>query len=188
MSISSGSISFPPLPNIATYVFVDGTNLFAEFRNAQLHPPSIMQLLQLTEPSQRLVRICVYTTDEKAQKAREEFGANFFDNCRVIHGVTVKSQGNNGKEKNREKGVDAQLVADLVYHAATRNANHVILVANDSDFQFALKRVEDFGCTTELRWFIRTPCQSLVNATDKLVYLDKEALETRYGATAISKG
>jgi uncharacterized LabA/DUF88 family protein len=50
----------------------------------------------------------------------------------------------------KEKGVDALLVADLIYHAAQKNIDYAIVVTHDTDFVQPLKRVEDFGCRTSL--------------------------------------
>ncbi|MGH8727043.1 MAG: NYN domain-containing protein [Burkholderiales bacterium] len=47
-----------------------------------------------------------------------------------------------------EKGVDALLVADMVYHAAAKNYDYALLISVDADFAHPLRRVEDFGCRT----------------------------------------
>ena len=49
---------------------------------------------------------------------------------------------------SKEKGVDALLVADLVYHAASHDVDYTVLVTTDTDFVHAIRRVEDFGCRT----------------------------------------
>ena len=68
------------------------------------------------------------------------------NDVRVVlgHGIPTKD-GN-----IREKAVDALLVADLIYHAASRNCDYAVLVSMDTDFVQAIRRVEDFGCRTSV--------------------------------------
>jgi uncharacterized LabA/DUF88 family protein len=164
MSGASHSIGFRWSPDMGrrAYAFVDGTNLIAELRNAKLKLPSVLSLVCASVENMLVLRVYVYTTVEKADKAKIDFGGEFFAGCRLVYGDTVPTP----KGDPREKGVDAQLVADLVYHAASRNADHMILVANDSDFRFAIKRVEDFGCTSEILWVVKQPNRRLSESAD----------------------
>jgi NYN domain len=174
MAGTGGSRSFRWSPDMGrrAYAFVDGTNLIAELRNSRLTLPSIFRLVSGSVSQMLVLRVYVYTTEEKADKAKTDFGAEFFAGCRLVYGDSVPTP----KGEPREKGVDAQLVADLVYHAASRNADHMILVANDSDFRFAIKRVEDFGCTSEILWVIKEPNQRLRESADGATTRDREFL------------
>jgi uncharacterized LabA/DUF88 family protein len=85
----------------------------------------------------------------------------------------------------KEKGVDALLVADLVYHAATRNCQFAAVFSCDADFTFALKRVEDFGCKTAVVAVGNQAPQLLRDACDEYYFLSKEfLLQSGYGGDA----
>lgn len=180
MGGTSSSLSSSHLPNIPTYAFVDGTNLLCALSKAKMRLPSLRALFNSIDNPHRLVRVYVYTTEEKANNAKKIHGINFFDGCRLVFGRTVGAD-----KKVREKGVDVQLVADLVYHAATKNAGHVVLMANDGDFEFALKRTEDFGCTTKVLWIVEQPCKALQEASDEFSYYVESQLINIFKATKI---
>jgi uncharacterized LabA/DUF88 family protein len=181
MGSSHSSYSPPPLPNTATYAFIDGTNLFKAIRDANLKLPQLRRLLTDTrDSSHKLIRIYVYTTIEKAKRELNEHGPDVFEGCRLVYGVTVTG----GSGNVREKGVDAQLTADMVYHAASRNAAHIVLISNDSDFQFALRRTEDFGCTTEVISVIAETCDALKLACDRCQTLEISDLIKTFGVTS----
>src|SRR5262245_53648629 len=73
-------------------------------------------------------------------------GSKFTNDVRVVlgHGIPTKD-GN-----IREKAVDALLVADLIYHAASHKSDYAVLGSMDTDFVQAIRRVEDFGCRTSV--------------------------------------
>ena len=181
MSIS-GSFTPPWDPNNGrrTMAFVDGTNLIAEMKNKQIKLPSVHALGAWAVEPKLLVRVLVYTTEAKANAAKTLFGDEFFKDCRLVYGDTIET----GSDV-REKGVDAQLVADLVYNAAQKNADHLILISNDSDFAFALMRAEDFGCTTEVRWGGGNVNSRLINAADSVFSFTKEELQVGFNATEL---
>ena len=139
-----------------TMIFIDGTNFFCRLREQRLKMPSLTRFLNIIRSNRPLIRTYVYSTKKRIEEAQREHGENFLDGCRIIHGDSVST-----KSGYKEKGVDALLVADLIYHAASNNCNYAILVSHDSDFRHALKRVEDFGCRTAL-------CAVAVHAPDRL--------------------
>jgi uncharacterized LabA/DUF88 family protein len=135
---------YPPRAFEKAMVFVDGTNFLNRLREANLRSHTIRALAEAAVLGRELARIYFYTTSEKLERAKEIHGTTFTDGCRVVLGDSVPL----GNGKFREKGVDALLVADLVYHAAQKNCTYAVVVSNDSDFAHAIKRVEDFGCNT----------------------------------------
>lgn len=128
-------------------IFIDGTNLFYRLTGAKLVVPSIRNLFQkfsfITDGCE-IVRIYLYSIQQHVEAALQRHGAQSLDGIRVVFGDAIPTSGGNLKEK----GVDALLVADLVYHAASRNCDYAVLVSSDTDFARAIKRVEDFGCRT----------------------------------------
>jgi len=125
-----------------------------------------------TVGSRQLTRVYIYTIQERLDEAKAVHGEDCFKGCRVVLGDSVPAK--NGSV--REKGVDALLVADLVYHAAMKNFQYGIVISNDSDFAVALKRVEDFGCRTGLVSLIRKAPQRLIDSCDDFTLLDLPSL------------
>jgi uncharacterized LabA/DUF88 family protein len=124
--------------------FVDGTNMFYRLEAAKLKLNSLIGLCQFYCGGRQLIRSYLYTSKPHYDRAKERHGEAALDQIRVVLGNAVRTGDGNYKEK----GVDALLVADLIYHAAAKNFDYAVLVSTDADFALALKRVEDFGCRT----------------------------------------
>lgn len=169
------SASIPPISFERVMVFIDGSNIFPNVRESNLKIPSFYKLGALNIGSRQLTRVYVYTTQEKLDDAKQRHGQDCFSGCRVVLGDSVHL----GNGKYREKGVDALLVADLVYHAAMKNFQYALVVSNDSDFAVALKRVEDFGCRTGLLSVIKKAPERLINACDDFIFITNEKLLER---------
>ena len=173
-SVSFGAAP-APLGNIG--IFIDGTNLIYRLESTKLKIDSIKPIVTQHQYLQgrNLTRIYFYTIQHHYDRARELFGASFFDGIRVIFGDQAPISGN-----FKEKGVDALLVADLIYHAATRNVNSALLVSCDTDFQYAIKRVEDFGCRSNLLAVGVEAPDKLRQSVDDYFYLSTDELEDRF--------
>ena len=127
-------------------VFVDGTNLFYRLEGVKLKLPSLVPIIRYWEPEREIVRVYLHTSQPHYDRALARNGATLLDGIRVVFGEAIPT----GDGNYREKGGDALLVADLVFHAAARNYDQAILISSDQDFAHALKRVEDFGCRTSV--------------------------------------
>lgn len=154
--------SYPPQAFEKAMVFIDGSNLFPRIREARLKVLSFHNIAKSACRRRELIRVYLYTCQEKLDKATNEHGKEAFKNCRVVLGESVQLE--NGK--HREKGVDALLVADLIYHAASRNCQFAAVLSNDLDFSVALKRVEDFGCRTGVLSLIHKAPERLIQSCD----------------------
>lgn len=163
--MSSGS--YPPQAFEKAMVFIDGSNLFPRLKEAKLKVPSFNDIAKIACRGRTLHRAYLYTCQEKLDKAIEEHGEESFKGCRIVLGESVKLE-NGG---HREKGVDALLVADLVYHVASRNCQFAAVLSNDLDFSVALKRVEDFGCRTGVLSLIHKAPEKLIKSCDDYFYL-----------------
>lgn len=141
-------MSGPPVQPVRfqkAMVFIDGTNLFYRLRDVKLRlnkplPHIVGEYLG----GRQIVRIYLYTIQEHLDAAKVAHGDHLTAGVRVVLGEGIPTADGN----IREKGVDALLVADLVYHAAVKNYDYALLVSADTDFVQALTRVEDFGCRT----------------------------------------
>lgn len=156
-------------------VFIDGSNVLLSIRESGLKISNFYALGRLAVGSRQLTRVYVYTSQEKLVAAKELHGEDCFNGCRVVLGDSVRLE--NGS--HREKGVDALLVADLVYHAAMKNYQYAAVLSNDSDFAVALKRVEDFGCRTGLVSVIKKAPQRLIEAADDFMFFSPDWLLER---------
>ena len=76
----------------------------------------------------------LYTTQPKYERALALHGPALSSKVGVVLGEAIPT----GDGNFREKGVDAVLVADLIYHAAVRNYQQAILFSADQDFAHAL--------------------------------------------------
>lgn len=126
-------------------VFIDGTNLFHRLQGAKLRlNRSLPEVVSGYLGGRQIVRIYLYTIAEHLERASSVHGTLLTKGVRVVLGDGIPT----GDGNTKEKGVDALLVADLVYHAAVKNYDYALLVSADTDFVHALHRVEDFGCRT----------------------------------------
>ncbi|MFA6029617.1 MAG: NYN domain-containing protein [Elusimicrobiota bacterium] len=143
MAFGSGVI--PPVQFEKAMIFVDGTNLFYRLASEKLRLERSIRAIFSEHISRRtLVRTYLYTVKENLEKAVLIHGEHIRRDVRVVLGDGIPTKDGNIKEK----GVDALLVADMVYHAATRNYDFALVVSSDTDFVQAIRRVEDFGCRT----------------------------------------
>ena len=162
-------------------IFVDGTNLLYRLRGARLRVPSFTRLLVGISRGQ-LIRSYIYTTIPHRDAALQTHGPNCFDGLRVVLGTAVPLADGNYKEK----GVDALLVADLIYHAAVRNCDNIAVDSTDADFGHALERVEDFGCSTAVLAICGEAPASLRDGCDRYHTLSREQLLERSVAEDMS--
>jgi len=125
-------------------VFVDGANLFYRLDARKLKLHNLNSMYHMIVRGRDVVRIYLYTSQPYYEKAVMAYAEKPFKNLRVVLGEAIRTADGNFKEK----GVDALLVADLIYHAASKNCEFALLVSVDTDFAHALRRVEDFGCRT----------------------------------------
>jgi uncharacterized LabA/DUF88 family protein len=110
--------------------------------------------------------------EQHLEKAKAFHGEGFLDGIRVVLGEGVATSDGNVKEK----GVDALLVADLIYHAASRNFEYALVVTVDTDFVYALRRAEDFGCRTGVLAICAKAPQRLRAACDECFEVSAEQM------------
>ena len=153
-------------------VFIDGTNLFYRLEAAKLRltQGGVEGLCVYHAGCRDVVRLYLYTTEPHIAKAVTVHGAHLTNGIRVVLGDAVPAGGGNVKEK----GVDAMLVADLVYHAAARNYDYAVLISVDTDFAQALRRVEDFGCRTAVVAVCAGLPKRLEDAADAKFFVDEQ--------------
>jgi uncharacterized LabA/DUF88 family protein len=179
--VSGGGIN--PAAFQRAMVFVDGTNLFYRLAAAKFTVPSLLKLLQHCAQGvtnhREILRYYLYSIQHHIDAAMKRHGADFLNGVRLVLGDGIWQRDGNVKEK----GVDALLVADLVYHAASRNCDFAAVVTTDTDFVYAIKRVEDFGCRTAVIGICADIPPRLSQSCDRAMpfpaeYLEKHKLGT----------
>jgi uncharacterized LabA/DUF88 family protein len=153
-------------------VFIDGTNFFHRLDAAKIQLVSLSRLIRHCDPHREIVRVYLYTTQPKYERALEFHGPSLSSEVRIVFGEAIPT----GDGNYREKGVDALLVADLIYHAAVRNYQQAILFSADQDFAHALKRVEDFGCRTMVVSVAASTPSKLREAADETIEVEAKLL------------
>jgi uncharacterized LabA/DUF88 family protein len=179
--VVSGPLPAQPIQFNRAMIFIDGTNLIYRLEAMKLRLQSFFAMCRQLHGRRQLIRIYFYTTQPHVDRAKLQHGENCFDLIRLVLGQAVPTSDGNFKEK----GVDALLVADLVYHAAVRNFDHAILVSTDADFAQALRRVEDFGCRSTLVT-VGVPAPPLLKGiADETIELTRERLINSSVATDV---
>jgi hypothetical protein len=122
MNISGGTTN--PIAFQRAMVFVDGTNLLERLKAAKLRLLTLKKFCHGIVGARQIVRIYFYTTEPYFEESRKRHDSHAFDGVRLVFGDLVPREGSTPKEK----GVDALLVADLIYHAASKNFYHAYLL------------------------------------------------------------
>lgn len=145
-------------------VFIDGTNLLYRLAGARLTlTKPLMIILKAMLGRRQLQRAYFYTSQPHLDRAMQVHSEVAFQELRIVLGQAIPLSDGNYKEK----GVDALLVADLIYHAAVRNFDFAVLLSADTDFVHAIERVEDFGCRTSVVSLCAPLPTRLRSATDE---------------------
>jgi len=156
-------------------IFIDGTNLFYRLESARLIVEELANVFRSftnITGGRQISRIYLYTIQEQLDRAIQKHGSKFVDGIRVVLGHGIPTGDGNIKEK----AVDALLVADLIYHAASRNCDYAVIVSADQDFVRAISRVEDFGCRTAVVGICGKLPELLVKHSDQHFIIDSEIL------------
>src|ERR1039458_9819827 len=157
-----------PLQFQRAIAFVDGTNLHHRLRTAKFKIKSLRDILAIYVGGRQLLRANFYTIKKWRDAAIEWNGDMFLSGMRVVLGEGIPT----GDGNEREKGVDALLVADLIYNAAMKNIDYALLLSADLDFAYAIRRVEDFGCRTGVMSLLVSAPEGLRVACDDYIELD----------------
>src|SRR5688572_15316346 len=120
-------------------IFVDGTNLFRDLKDNKLKLQQGLSTFLPQYVKADVKKLFLYTTPQQYEAARAIHGDRIEHGVRVVEGDDVKK----GDGRFEEKCVDALLVSDLIYHAAARNFDYALVVSRDTDFRYAIERVED---------------------------------------------
>jgi len=152
--------------------FIDGTNFAYRVKSekVKLNPETPYQIVAKHSSDASLLRVYFYTTEQRVEELKTQHCKELLKYCRIVLGQEIKKDDGNIKEK----GVDALLVADLIYHSAQGNIDEAIIMTHDTDFMHALKRVEDFGVTTTLLALFNDAPERLRESCDRYFLIKQE--------------
>lgn len=163
-----------------TAIFIDGVYI-GKFQKQTGKQISFEKLNNELTRDEFRVRTYYYTcmpylSDPPTREEKELYGKieRFHDAINKIPRFEIKLgrlQKVNGKFT--QKGVDMQLGVDLVQMSASKQIDKAILIANDSDFVYAIEKAKSAGVVTTLVYFSDDEINpSLVKAADEKIKID----------------
>lgn len=169
------------MPDERVVVYIDGSNLYHSCKQAFGKLPDVCKLRDKLVGDRRLVRSYYYTAPVNATKQPEVAQ----EQQRFIHAIQrlpyseVRQAGRLvyppgwPKESATEKGVDVQLVTDMLTHCFKDLCDTCILVSGDTDYAPALQSIKDAGKHIEVALFPPlSSSQRLRDIADRVIELD----------------
>jgi len=165
-------------------IFIDGSNLYHSLKNFFKRTNIDMgKFCQKLLEKRRLIRIYYYNArvGRKEEPERYKDQQAFFANINAIPYCELRLgrlvYNNWPTVPPYEKGVDTQLVTDMITHGFKNNYDVSILVAGDNDYVGALQAVKDNGKNVEVALFgkERTSMQ-LRKVADRVITLNARLL------------
>ena len=154
-------------------VFIDGTNFRYCFNGSEIKIiKPIHWIGEIFLEGRQLLRTFFYTCEPHLALLESEHSQDILQTSKVILGYAIPI----GDGNYSEKGVDVNLVSDMVYHAAMKNYDYALIVTSDQEFVPVIERVQDLGCQAGvLSLFCPVP-RELENVCYESFSLSKEHL------------
>ena len=135
----------------------------------------------------RLVRTCYYDAEPQEHlEPADPVLARYWKEMERLDDVELRFgylKAKSRKTPRQQKGVDVLLAVDLVVGAFTGIFDAAILVSGDADFVPAVQEARRRGVVIVLASFKGTTSEELVDACDRVFYLDDEVKRFRHGMT-----
>ena len=81
-------------------------------------------------------------------------------------------------DQYHQKGVDMRLGVDLVQYSMNKEIDKAILIASDSDFEYAVQKAQEVGIKVTLAYFGNSKINSkFLNTFDERIILNDELLD-----------
>lgn len=158
-------------------IFIDGSNIYRSCKELNVKM-SYEKFLSLLRKDRNIIRIYYYSGIKSKQQAEEKFfkmlkhlGVEIKTKLLKIRFVTCQSCGKKAKTFV-EKGIDASLSTDLLWHAFQKSYDTGIVVSADADYIPPIERVRDLGRRIELWAFKHTLGSELKDKADNVNYID----------------
>lgn len=158
-------------------IFIDGSNIYRSCRELNFKI-SYEKFLSILRKDRNVIRIYYYS----GIKSKRQEEGKFFKMLKIL-GVEIKTKllkkrkvtcPSCGKIAKTyvEKGIDASLSTDLLWHAFQKSYDIGIVVSADADYIPPIERVRDLGRQVELWAFKHTLGRELKNKVDIVNYID----------------
>ena len=158
-------------------IFIDGSNVLRSCRDLKFKI-SYEKFLSILRKDRNVIRVYYYSgikfpsqKEGRFMKMLREFEVEIKTKLLKIRYVRCKSCGEE-TQTYVEKGIDASLSTDLLWHAFQRSYDIGIVVSADADFIPPIERVRDLGRRIELWAFKHALGKELKNKVDKVNYID----------------
>ncbi len=158
-------------------IFIDGSNVFRSCKDLNIKM-SYEKFLSILRKDRNVIRIYYYSgikekrmEEGKFYKLLKHLGVDIKTKLLKKRDVTCRSCGNIAKTYV-EKGIDASLSTDLLWHAFQKSYDVGIVVSADADFIPPIERVRDLGRKVELWAFKHALGKELKNKVDVVNYID----------------
>ncbi len=158
-------------------IFIDGSNIYRSCRELNFKM-SYEKFLSILRKDRNVIRIYYYSgiktkhqNEEKFFKMLKILGVDIKTKLLKKRYVTCQSCGKKAKTYV-EKGIDASLSTDLLWHAFQKSYDTGIVVSADADYIPPIERVRDLGRRVELWAFKHTLGRELKGKADTVNYID----------------
>ncbi len=158
-------------------IFIDGSNVYRSCRDLDFKI-SYTKFLSILRKDRNVIRTYYYSgiksknqNEGKFFKMLKGLGVEIKTKLLKKRNVTCRSCGTVA-ETYIEKGIDASLSTDLLWHAFQKSYDIGIIVSADADFIPPIERVRDLGRRVELWAFKHTLGNELKNKADTVNFID----------------
>ncbi|HHN46586.1 MAG TPA: NYN domain-containing protein [Planctomycetes bacterium] len=162
-----------PLPYERVVVFIDGSNFYHAVKDQRgTARVDFEHLVNSLTEGRRLVRVYYYNALPKEGEVPEEQynqQRNFFESINRLPYFEVKL---GYIDRGVQKGVDVQLVTDMILGAVRNNYDTAIVVSGDGDFAISAQAVKEMGKHVEHAFFPGWGKQ-LIRTADRFIDISK---------------
>lgn len=158
-------------------IFIDGSNLYHGLKNNSESTKVDYEKLALCLCGKRkLIRVYYYNAPIKQRDDENKYKnqQRFFNKLKSLQYFEVRL-GRLEKRGNTyiEKGVDINIVVDMIRYAINDAYDTAILVSGDGDFESAVQMVKDRGKHVENAYFRKGFSHQLKTCCDKFIDIEQ---------------
>jgi uncharacterized LabA/DUF88 family protein len=158
-------------------IFIDGSNLYHGLKDNQYNTAiKLDQISKILCGRRKYIRTYYYNASVRKEdnEIRYQNQQKFFDKLRKTSYITLKL----GRLERRpegmvEKGVDVNIVVDMLCLAFNNAFDTAILISGDGDFATAIESVKAYGKHTENAYFNKGSSYHLRQACDIFIPLEE---------------
>ena len=139
-----------------TYLYIDGTNLFAG-QNELFGPKKYISFKQFVAELNKIIKIDkIYfyasylpTKGKLASKYKSSASIEslFYRDVKLTPNLEFY-KGHRSPASGKEKGVDVHLAVDIVKHAFENKCRTVVIMTGDADLSYPIEIAKDYGLQT----------------------------------------